>query len=220
MPADRTAAPRPAPQPRLDPQPTDVSTRDPLTDEELVRRLAAGSEAYLAIAYHRWQPLVLALARRALGDSQEAEDVTQQVFLAVWRNRHRYRASRGPVTGWLTGITRHKIADALAARTRRDRLVVAAGSALLAGGAAHIDEAIGRPDEALDRVLVSQELARLPEPQQQVLRMAFYEDLTQAQIAERTGWPLGTVKSHARRGLHQLRRGLEPDRSSAAEPRN
>ncbi|WP_051831238.1 RNA polymerase sigma factor [Streptomyces violens] len=215
MSADRTAAPRPAPQPSPDPQPTDAPTPDPLTDEELVRRLAAGSEACLAIAYHRWQPLVLALARRALGDSQEAEDVTQQVFLAVWRHRHRYRAGRGPVTGWLIGIARHKIADTLAARTRRARLIVAAGSAL-----SPADEAIGRPDEALDRVLVSRELARLPEPQQQVLRMAFYDDLTQAQIAERTGWPLGTVKSHVRRGLHQLRRGLEPGRSGAVEPKN
>ncbi|MFI8992488.1 RNA polymerase sigma factor [Streptomyces sp. NPDC053542] len=187
-----------------------------LTDEELMRRLAAGSEACLALAYHRWQPLVLGLARRALGDSQEAEDVTQQVFLAVWRDRHRYRASRGPVTGWLTGIARHKIADALAARSRRARLIVAAGSAALS----HADETTGRPDEALDRVLVSRELARLPEPQQQVLRMAFYDDLTQAQIAERTGWPLGTVKSHARRGLHQLRRGLEPSRNGAAEPKS
>ncbi|MBZ4017696.1 RNA polymerase sigma factor [Streptomyces purpurogeneiscleroticus] len=215
MSADRTAALRPASQPAPDAQPMDVPTPGPLTDEELVRRLAAGSEAYLAIAYHRWQPLVLALARRTLGDSQEAEDVTQQVFLAVWRNRHRYRASRGSVTGWLTGIARHKIADALAARTRRALLIDAAGSAL-----SYADEATGRPDEALDRVLVSRELARLPAPQQQVLRMTFYDDLTQAQIAERTGWPLGTVKSHARRGLHQLRRGLEPGRSDAAGPKS
>ncbi|MFC6064250.1 RNA polymerase sigma factor [Streptomyces ochraceiscleroticus] len=216
MSADRTAALRPAaPQPPSAPQPTDAPTRDPLTDEELVRRLAAGSEACLAIAYRRWKPLVLAMARKALGDSQEAEDVTQQVFLAVWRNRHRYRAGRGPVTGWLIGIARHKIADALAARTRRARLIAAAGSAL-----SDADEAIGQPDEALDRVLVGQELARLPEPQQQVLRMAFYEDLTQAQIAERTGWPLGTVKSHARRGLRRLRSGLEPGRSSAAAPKS
>ncbi|MER7396434.1 sigma-70 family RNA polymerase sigma factor [Streptomyces sp. NPDC000151] len=211
MSADRTAALRPASPPPPDPRPTGVPTRESLTDEELVRRLAAGSEACLAIAYHRWQPLVLALARKALGDSQEAEDVTQLVFLAVWRNRHRYRASRGPVTGWLIGIARHKIADTLAARTRRARLIAAAGSALPLA-----PEVTGRADEVLDRVLLSHELARLPEPQQQVLRMAFYDDLTQAQIAERTGWPLGTVKSHARRGLHQLRRGLESSRSSNA----
>jgi RNA polymerase sigma-70 factor (ECF subfamily) len=61
------------------------------------------------------------------------------------------------------------------------------------------------PDEVLDRVLLVEALARLPQAQREVLCMAFYEDLTQVQIAERTGVPLGTVKSHARRGLHRLR---------------
>lgn len=63
-------------------------------------------------------------------------------------------------------------------------------------------------DAVVDRVLLRRELARLTEPQRQVLRLAFYEDLSHSEIAQRTGWPLGTVKSHARRGLHQLRRSL------------
>ncbi|MFF8971770.1 sigma-70 family RNA polymerase sigma factor [Streptomyces sp. NPDC014995] len=175
------------------------------SDEELARGLVAGDEACLTAAYRRWSALVHTLARRSLGDAKEAEDVTQQVFLGVWRGRAGYRPERGTVGGWIVGITRRKIADALAARTRRRDLVATAGSVLTLA-----DPGRDRPETVLDRVLLSGELARLPAPQRQVLRLAFYEDLTQTQIAARTGWPLGTVKSHARRGMHQLRRRLEP----------
>ncbi|MFD9002569.1 sigma-70 family RNA polymerase sigma factor [Streptomyces sp. NPDC059582] len=173
--------------------------QESLTDEELARGLVAGDEDCLAAAYHRWSALVHTLARRSLGDPREAEDVTQQVFLGVWRGRLGYRPERGTIAGWIVGITRRKIADALAARTRRADLLSSAGSAL----ALH-DPAAQCPEAVLDRVLVHEELAQLPAPQQRVLRLTFYEDLTQTQIAERTGLPLGTVKSHARRGLHRL----------------
>ncbi|MET7288923.1 sigma-70 family RNA polymerase sigma factor [Streptomyces sp. NPDC005573] len=176
-------------------------------DEELAEGLVAGDEACLAAAYRRWSALVYALARRSLGDAVEAEDVTQQVFLGVWRGRRGYRPERGPLGGWIVGIARRKIFDALSARTRRSELVAAAGSALAHAAA---DASLDTGSEAvLDRVLVQRELERLPDTQRRVLYLAFYEDLTQTQIADRTGWPLGTVKSHARRGLHQLRRSLE-----------
>ncbi|MBL1084621.1 sigma-70 family RNA polymerase sigma factor [Streptomyces actinomycinicus] len=173
-------------------------------DAYLVQGLAAGDDACLALVHRRWSPMVHALAWRTLGDATEAEDVTQQVFLGVWRGCAGYRPDRGTVAGWITGITRRKIADALSARTRRGELVAAAAAALSPD-----EPAAGRPEATLDRVVVRHALARLPAPQQRVLCLAYYEDLTQTQIAERTGWPLGTVKSHARRGLHQLRRTLE-----------
>ncbi|MFD4561114.1 sigma-70 family RNA polymerase sigma factor [Streptomyces sp. NPDC058469] len=178
-----------------------------LTDEELARGLVSGDADCLAAAYHRWSPLVHSLARRSLGDTTEAEDVTQQVFLGVWRGRRAFRPERGAIGGWIVGIARRRIADALSARTRRLRLVTAAGSS-----PALADPVTPKTETALDRVLVLHELARLPEPQQRVLRLTYYEDLTQTQIARRTGWPLGTVKSHARRGLHQLRRRLQDDK--------
>ncbi len=173
-------------------------------DEELVRGFLAGDEACLAAVYRRWSALVHTLAWRSLGDVKEAEDVTQQVFLAVWCGRRGYRPERGPLAGWIVGIARHRIADALAARTRRCRLVAAADS-----WPALADPADDRFEGALDRVVVRAEFAKLASAQQRVLRLAFYEDLSQSQIAERTGWPLGTVKSHARRGLYRLRRELE-----------
>ncbi|MFE6160710.1 sigma-70 family RNA polymerase sigma factor [Streptomyces sp. NPDC056486] len=162
-------------------------------------------QAFAAI-HRRWSPLVHTLAARTLGDAREAEDVTQQVFLAAWRGRSGYHPERGPLGAWLVGITRRKIVDTLAARTRRLHLIEAAGHA------ADVATGVLRPettDRALDRVLLSDALARLPQRQQEVLRMAFYDDLTQVQISERTGLPLGTVKSHARRGLYQLRSKIE-----------
>lgn len=173
-------------------------------DEELARGLVAGDEACLTVAYHRWSPLVHTMARRSLGDPGEAEDVTQQVFIGVWRGRRGFRPERGTLAGWIVGITRRTVADALHARTRRSDLVVSAGSRLVL-----TDRTGDRTEAALDRLVVRAELAKLPSAQQRVLRLTFYEDLSQPQIAERTGWPLGTVKSHARRGLYRLRRGLE-----------
>ncbi|PWI13141.1 RNA polymerase subunit sigma-24 [Streptomyces sp. Act143] len=183
-------------------QRTDADT----DDSALVDGFLSGDEACLAAMYQRWGSLVYTLARRSLGDAREAEDVTQLVFLAAWRGRAGYAPDRGTLPGWLTGITRRKIADALAARTRRTELVAAAGAQLLL----RTDETV-RPEAAIDRVLLADEMSQLPAPQRRVLNLAFYDDLTQTQIAELTGLPLGTVKSHARRGLRRLACRLRED---------
>ncbi|MFC8172719.1 sigma-70 family RNA polymerase sigma factor [Streptomyces sp. NPDC057325] len=174
-----------------------------LSDAEVGLGLLRGDERCLVLAHHRWARLVHTLAARALGDPREAEDVTQQVFLAAWRGRAGYRPERGSLPGWLVGITRRKIADALTARTRRLDLVAAAGAALPPS-----DGTGEGPEHVLDRIVVTRELARLPRVQRDVLALAFFGDLTQTQIAHRTGMPLGTVKSHARRGLQRMRRSL------------
>ncbi|MFB7512381.1 sigma-70 family RNA polymerase sigma factor [Streptomyces sp. NPDC056144] len=179
-------------------------TTDPAIDDRIARGLVDGDERSLADAYRRWGHLVHGLAARALGDPGEAEDVTQQVFVAAWRGRATFRPERGTLPSWLTGITRRKIADALTARTRRTALAATLGACL-----EHEDRAEETSDRILDRVLVTDELARLPRPQRDVLELAYFADLTQPQIADRTGLPLGTVKSHARRGLLSMRRSLE-----------
>ncbi|MEU6894070.1 sigma-70 family RNA polymerase sigma factor [Streptomyces sp. NPDC046557] len=180
----------------------------PSQEARLAAGFAAGDEHCVEAAYRRWRPLVHSLARRALGDEREAEDVTQQVFLAAWCCRRQYRPGPGGLGAWLTGITRHKVADALEARTRRSRVTAAAAHALhehVRSPAAHAQP---EPEQALDRMLVFGELARLPAAQRRVLWLAFYDDLTQSQIAARTGLPLGTVKSHMRRALLVLRHSL------------
>ncbi|MFG3248862.1 sigma-70 family RNA polymerase sigma factor [Streptomyces sp. NPDC048187] len=173
-------------------------------EEELARGLVGADEEAFAAIYRRWGSLVHTMAARSLGDAHEAEDVTQQVFVGAWRGRHGFRPERGALGAWLVGITRRKIVDALAARTRRLSLIESAAQD--AAPARLVQQA---PDEILDRVLLVDAMSRLPRAQREVLCMAFYEDLTQVQIAERTGVPLGTVKSHARRGLHRLRTAVE-----------
>lgn len=186
------------------PGPAGDPVREEASAAELAAGLLAGDEHAFAQVYERWGTLVHTLAARSLGDTREAEDVTQQVFMAAWRGRAGFRPDRGPLPAWLVGITRRKIADTLAARTRRGELVAAS--------AAHRQvlepDGAGHPEAVLDRVLVLQELGRLPRVQRHILCMAFFDDLTQVQIAERTGLPLGTVKSHARRALQRLRRSL------------
>ncbi|MCX5000193.1 sigma-70 family RNA polymerase sigma factor [Streptomyces longwoodensis] len=165
-----------------------------------------------AVLHQRWAGLVYGLARQSLGDPRDAEDVTQQVFAAAWRGRAGYAPERGSFAAWLVGITRRTVADALAARTRRAELTTAAARLPSARHA----PAGSDPEAALDRVVVGRALDGLTAPQQQVLRLAFYQDLTQTQIARVTGWPLGTVKSHARRGLERLRDSLREDDLRAA----
>ncbi len=173
-------------------------------DDHLVQGFLDGDEAAFAAIYRRWGALVHTMAWRALGDAHEAEDITQLVFVGAWRGRAGYRRDRGPLGAWLVGITRRKIADALAARTSRTRLIESAVRD--AGGVRH---GPAEADAVVDRVLVLDALSRLSLHQQTVLSMIFYEGLTQAEIAVRTGMPLGTVKSHCRRGMHRLRSAIE-----------
>ncbi|MFJ3905638.1 sigma-70 family RNA polymerase sigma factor [Streptomyces sp. NPDC090025] len=195
------AAPAPAPAPAHASDEDDAAT---VTDAEIARGLAGGDEHCLTVAHQRWGRLVHTLAARSLGDSREAEDVTQQVFVAAWRGRANFRPDRGSLPAWLTGITRRKVADALTARTRRTELAAALGGSL-----EHDDRTDEESARVLDRMVVTEGLSRLPRVQRDVLELAYFADLTQTQIADRTGLPLGTVKSHARRGLLNLRHSLE-----------
>lgn len=171
---------------------------------DLAERLRDGSREALEEAYARWSALVHTLAVRSLGNHHDAEDVTQQVFVAAWRGRHTLRPDRGTVPGWLVGITRHKIADLHAARARQVRDLGAAATRALP------DQQAPPPDEQLAaRLLVADALDQLGEPRRTVVRMAFIEDLTHEEISRRLELPLGTVKSHVRRGLIHLRHRME-----------
>ena len=148
-------------------------------------------------------------ARRAVKTAREAadrdaEDAAQQVFTRAWRSRDTYDPAR-PLGGWLTGITRRVIADMFAGRARDARKMEAE--------VVHLPRAEGVEDAVSDAVVaavvVHDALALLGPPQDEVLRLAFLEDLAHQQIAERLDMPLGTVRSHIHRGLAALRRRLE-----------
>ena len=151
----------------------EVSTGEQVDVDDLAARLRDGSREALAEAYREWSALVHTLALRSLGNHHDAEDVTQQVFVAAWRSRHTLRPERGTVAGWLVGITRHTVADVHARRARQARDAAAV--------AAHWrpDAQAPPPDDQLAaRLVLRDELGRLGEPRGTVVRMAFIEDLT------------------------------------------
>jgi RNA polymerase sigma-70 factor, ECF subfamily len=187
------------------PPPGDGDRQQPSVpdDTALGELFAAGDERALAWAYERFAGLVHGLACRALGQGADAEDVTQQVFISAWNTRSGYYPEKGPLAGWLVGITRHRVSDALA-RVRRDQRLTQAAAA--SAGPAPVQSFDGT---ATNRVVLLAELARIGQPQRGIMELAFFADLTHEQIAERTGIPLGTVKSHIRRTLHRLRDRLE-----------
>lgn len=173
-------------------------------DAAIAEAFTRGDDLSLARVYRRYASLVHTVAMRALGNADEAAEVTQQVFIAAWQSRERYSQAGGTLAGWLMGITRHKIADAWSARERERRVVDRAKAAFDPSGTA--------PAASLtDRMLLLDELSRLGEPQGRILRLAFYDGLTHAEISEQLALPLGTVKSHIRRSLTRLRSRLELD---------
>ena len=171
--------------------------------DDLAVRLREGSRDAFAEVYRQWSPLVHTLALRSLGSHHDAEDVTQQVFVAAWRGRHTLRPDLGSVAGWLVGITRHKVADVHGKRARQTRDALAVANTLPS-------EADPPPqDQLAARLVLHDELARLGDPRGTIVRMAFLDELTHEEIAHRLQLPLGTVKSHVRRGLLHLRTRME-----------
>jgi len=183
-------------------EPRPAPTTDPPPGEALELRFAAGDSAALRETYDRYSAAVYAIALRTLGAHHDAEDVTQQVFVRAWRGRGTFDPKRGTLGGWLVGITRRQVSDRLSGRVRESRAADRAGRAVR-------NEPAPELDRVVDAVVVADELDKLAPQVRRVVRLAFFDDLTHQQIAAVTGLPLGTVKSHLRRGMDRLRRGWE-----------
>lgn len=165
-----------------------------------VARLRTGDESAMQVLYDRYAPVVYAVALRVLADTGAAEDVLQEVFLQLWRKPQSFDASRGSMAGWLAVIARHRAVDHLRKRrptTDISEIVVAVDADL--EGAAERHQALEKVRKALGAMAAEQRSA---------LEMAFFEGLTHVEIAERTGAPLGTVKTRIRAGLGALRKAL------------
>lgn len=170
-------------------------------DQQLADDFATGDVRALERVYKRWSPLVYTMALRSLTVPADADDVTQKVFVKAWNARQTFDPARGALSAWLVGITRNCIADTHAERQRRERLEERVLDDPLQDPAPSFDIA--------DRMVVANEIDQLDEVPRQIIRLAFYNDLTHTQIAETLGMPLGTVKSHIRRSLARLRTRLE-----------
>lgn len=182
----------------LAPAARSVAVSDPVEQEFI-----AGTDAGLRMAFEAHGSLIYTFCHRAI--PAQAADLTQEVFLTAWKSRSQFDPARGALPAWLIGISKNKIIDA----HRK--------------GGRQVKSAVGVPDELLgalpladpelehlaDRLLLTEALASLPERSRVHVQLFFFDGLTHPQIAERTGLPLGTVKSDIRRGLARLRRYME-----------
>ncbi len=184
----------------------------PVSDEELLKKIAGGDQDALLTLYDRYGRLVYSLAYRVLQDHQLAEEVTQDVFTRVWKAAATFDPKKSRFTTWLTSITRNRSIDIL--RRRRARGLTGAGEAELNTAITRADERFS-PEHHLRSLAVREALAELPPAQRKVLEMAYFGGLTQREIAEQLGIPLGTVKTRMRLGMMKLRDLLAPGPESA-----
>lgn len=170
------------------------------SDLSLVNAIRSGDQSAMATLYDRHSSIVYSVALRVLQDTGAAEDVLQDIFMQLWRNPGAFDANRGNMAAWLAVIARHRAIDAL--RRRRpdnnfEDVVVVVESDL----ASDADRS-----RAMDKVRGAMQV--MPPPQRSALEMAYFEGLTHVEIAEKTGEPLGTIKTRIRAGLLSLRKVL------------
>jgi RNA polymerase sigma-70 factor (ECF subfamily) len=176
-------------------------------DAEIIGQLRQGERSALTRLYDEYAGLVYGVARRILRDAAAAEDVVQEVFLQLWRNPGAFDEQRGRLAAWLAVIARHKAVDSL--RKLKYEVAADGDSGSEERPRAELAAAETMPAHLFaDAEKAKTLMARLPADQKRVLEMAYLDDLTHAEIAERTGEPLGTVKSRIRLGLHFLRKEM------------
>jgi len=171
-------------------------------DAVLVSAIRSGDEQAMSQLYERYSSIVYSVALRVLGNTAAAEDVLQEVFMQLWRSPEKFDASRGTLPGWLAVITRNRAIDSLRKRRTEADIteVVVSVEPDLASSAGW--------SRALEKV--RNVLGGMPALQRSALEMAFFDGLTHSEIAQKTGEPLGTVKTRIRSGLTTLRKAFNP----------
>lgn len=178
----------------------DQVTVDPTTDDIVtVQRMAAGDQQALGVLYDRYGRMVYSIALRITGDAQAAEECTQDAFLAAWRTAAAFDSARARPSTWICAIARNRALDAARAQARRPT----PHDAVEPTG--HEPDTADLVQKADDAVRVAEAMAKLPPAQLQVLQLAYFDELSQTQIAEQLGLPLGTVKSRMRLATDRLR---------------
>ena len=180
---------------RLQPEPAQEN------DVALLNAVAAADEVALAQLYDRYRAILFGLLMRILNNREEAEDVLQEVFLQVWRKAADFDESRGRPFTWLVTLARSRGIDRLRALAARDRVAEAGARE----PSEEISDAVTDAFKSEQRGLVSDALAKLPDEQKRPIMLAYFEGLTQSEIAKSLGAPLGTVKTRMRTGMIRLR---------------
>jgi RNA polymerase sigma-70 factor (ECF subfamily) len=185
----------------MPPGPIDAST---LNDEELLAAIQQSDEGALAELYDRYGRLAFGLAYRILGERGTAEDVVQEAFLAVWRRSTSFKADRGSARAWLMSIVHNAAIDRRRGRFKREQEAVPLDD-LAFKLENEAEDPFALVSEQIDAEKVRSALGTLPGEQREAIELAYFGGLTQQEISDRTGTPLGTVKSRMRLGLHKLR---------------
>lgn len=171
------------------------------SEPELLGRAGRGDADALEALYRRHAPRAMGVALRVLRERGEAEEVLQETFIEVWRRAREYSPSRGTVEAWLLTIARTRAIDRLRSRAARGRMVEAKSAEPAEAGQSLPDTLSAA---AQDARRVQTALSALPGEQRLALELAYWEGLSQTEIAERTGQPLGTVKTRVRLALLKL----------------
>jgi RNA polymerase sigma-70 factor (ECF subfamily) len=169
-------------------------------DARMVVRIRTGDEQAMAQLYDRYSSIVYSVALRVLGDTGGAEDVVQDVFMQLWRNPAAFDSSRGSLPAWLAVIARNRAIDAIRKRHPEDDIAETIVSVE--------PDLAGETERARAIEKVRGTLGTMPAPQRDALELAFFEGLTHSEIAEKTGEPLGTIKTRIRAGLLALRKAF------------
>ena len=179
-------------------------------DRELMERVRRGDGDAFRHLFARYGPTAQAGAQRVVRQAHLAEEIVQEAFLAMWRRPEGYDASRGSVRSWLMGTVHHRAVDLVRREEAQRRRVEVEGSVAVAvvEQADHAEQVVRELDRPEEGRMVRAALAGIAEEQRAVIELMYFDGFSQAQIAERTGIPLGTVKSRTLLGMRRLRATL------------
>ncbi len=182
-----------------------------LEDRQLIHRITLDDQAALEALYGRYSTAVYSLAMYMLKQEALAEDATQETFLNIWLKASSFNADRGQPKSWIMSVAHHKIVDLIRSRRRTSYMTDPGGDEtleLLPSGQASTEEQV---EQSFQRERILKALTLLPEAQQEVVMLAYFEGYSQSEMAEKLGQPLGTVKTRVRLAMQKLRAALEQD---------
>jgi RNA polymerase sigma-70 factor (ECF subfamily) len=175
---------------------------DPTIALHLIQQVAKQDRDAFSQLYDRFSTLVFSLAMRMLKARSDAEDLLQEVFVQVWRQAQNYSAERGSPEAWIINIARSRAIDKIRSIRRMQKSFVLTDDPARAESPENVESSAA---ESETRLTMNSALANLPDPQRKVLELAYFDGLTQNEIADRLAEPLGTVKTRMRSGIQKLR---------------
>jgi RNA polymerase sigma-70 factor, ECF subfamily len=175
---------------------------DPTIALHLIQQIAKQDRDAFSQLYDRFSTLVFTLAMRMLKARSDAEDLLQEVFVQVWRQAQNYSAERGSPEAWIVNIARSRAIDKIRSIRRMQKSFVLTDDPARAESPENVESSAV---ESETRLAMNSALANLPDMQRKVLELAYFDGLTQSEIADRLAEPLGTVKTRMRSGIQKLR---------------